>query len=160
MSECASRGFDAWNFCGFRMPAQDRVAMAKSIQLLHWEKVLVRKHHVEGDASVALAENHPIATDPLRLLGTKLQDVVIEYTQRLDQRHCRSDVATFALVKRTNRQSAEILGTFVKRYANRWRKIGEYGHSVPSPPSSASTARAARNCRSLTCCQSSVSPAR
>ena len=77
--------------------------MAKSVQFLDREKTLVRKHHVEGNASVALAQDHPIATDPLRLLGTKLQDVVIEYAQRLDQRHRRSDVAAFALVERADR---------------------------------------------------------
>ena len=109
MAERAGRSLDAWNFCGFRMAAENGITAAERVERLVGNETFFGKHHILRDAAMTLAQNHAITSGPFRLVGAKAQHIVVEHAQDLDERHRGADMAALAAVQRAHREPAQIL---------------------------------------------------
>src|SRR5580704_17044395 len=133
------------------MPAKNGIPAAKGVQRFVWNKTLFGQHHVLRDTTVTLAEDHAVAPAPLRLIGAKAQNVVVQNAHDFDERHRRADVSALAAMQRPYYQTAQIFRALVERrrcHVDFLRRL-RYGHSY----SVNFSGKALRKCRALASCR-------
>src|SRR5262249_11202411 len=67
------------------MAAEKGIEAAEAVELFHRKEAAIRKHSVERQAAVTLAENEAITLTPTRLLRPVAQEVVIKHTDDFNQ---------------------------------------------------------------------------
>jgi hypothetical protein len=83
------------------------VKLAKSVQLLRGEETFVGKDRIQRKAAVPFAQNAPITIGPPWICRIESKDVVVQNTERFDERECGAQMAALATIQTAHYEAAQ-----------------------------------------------------
>jgi hypothetical protein len=94
------------------------VKLAKSVQLLRGEETLVGKDCIQREAAVPFAQDASITTEPSRVCRIEPKNVVVQNTERFDERECGAQMAALATIQTAHYEAAQCERALVEAVAD------------------------------------------